>query len=288
MEIIKPVLFIDNEIKTNEDLNSTFTLPQRLKFVADNMKSILLDDIKEKNIDSEFYNTWSKEFIEMQGKCFGETITSYILDNSIELLRVNILTFLQIHFDKYIKDKIHLYDFVPYIYNLTSVSVYIDNCHLRCMNITKQSNIDYQDKKKLIFLSLEQIADIMITKMTSIYDYIIINQTINLLFKSEKLHNMYNDLYKEIYNESASSYKLDYIYTFLSTIMRSMIEEELKKIRNALSLVMSNASQMYMDSVYAYMIGQVGYTNDQFIDDLSDVVFLEPIMDYSDNIGKQE
>ena len=51
---------------------------------------------------------------------------------------------------------------------------------------------------------------------------------------------------------------------------------------------MSNASQMYMDSVYAYMIGQVGYTNDQFIDDLSDVVFLEPIMDYSDNIGKQE
>ena len=64
-----------------------------------------------------------------------------------------------------------------------------------------------------------------------------------------RINEFYKDWYKKVYNESPTNWNADYIYTFCISLLREQAENEIIKIRKAMTLVMGNAAEMYYQSL---------------------------------------
>jgi hypothetical protein len=244
----KVVSFVGEEIKDRDDLNSIFTLPKSLKELSDGIKEQFLPGISSLYGKKDWYADWYQRYKEEQEANNHKIIANIIYENINDLYRTSLIWFIDNFFGSYYDINSGLFNF-PYK---------LDNLH--CYYIPDSAGYQNQDPT-MIYIMLDQLADRAMLEITNKYNMVIYEKFITLM-NNGKVKEFYEDLYKTVYNQDPTNYNADYIYTFCMSILRENAENEIIKIRKAMTLVMGNAATAYTSTGSKQNILDVIETNE--------------------------
>ncbi|MBR6289208.1 MAG: hypothetical protein IKR19_07735 [Acholeplasmatales bacterium] len=255
---IKAVIFENDEIKDTSVMNNIFSLPHEMKLDADLAKLKLLESIKDVNniavndkIDLLFnqkYNVYNY-------------VACFYSSNALDLFRNSLYRFINNNFSS-LCDKTN--SLVRFIYtpagilNIVRKNIISEFCDneefIRPNNIISGDPSD--PSFKVAFIKFEQASDGVIELFTLEYINFINNIVSFIASDNDTLNTIYNDLYRKVYNEGCT-HNPD-LYTkvnFITIILREIAENEIRLIRNGLSMISSNSTFMLSKQQYSMYIG---------------------------------
>ena len=232
MGAIKVVSFVNEEIVQNEDLNSIFNLPYKLKTLSDKLKYQLNNEIENNYSKEDWFDNWCSTFTNNQVYIDKGIILSYFKENVMDLYRTSLIWFLDNYFSYYYQSD-----------NLFTIPYEVEIRPLGNTQVILSTDTNKYDIS-VYYILLDQLSDQYITAISAIYNSIIYDRIIYLI-NNRRINNLYEDWYQKVYNENPTNYNADYIYTFCMSLLREQAEDELIKIRKAMTLVVGNTAQLF-------------------------------------------
>ena len=243
-EAIKPVTFIEDEIKIDENINSVFLQPYEMGCLSDIVKSKIIDEFK-KDEDSIYMDDIRADFIYKELKVRDDIIHSYIIQNATDLF-ISSYTFIHDKYIPYFKIKNPnikidvddiIYDDRSLIYNVLTGSI---------------KQLDLYNIDSMIDLFLTQYMDRLFTEIQSVYISYITDEIFYIYrLKSCIMKNTYNNIYELVYNKTPDKeISHSMMFQFTLTTVRDIVSSELTRIRYGLICITRTAKQMYLNKYF--------------------------------------
>lgn len=245
---ICPIIFVKDAPRKSEDVNNLFFVPYDIACVSNGL-SIVQAEEASKNIPEDTFNKFSNSL--------SNIITDIECDAIRQYLKMNIFDVINSFFTGFISKNIISLEPIDPDDSKAAKFIY-PNFYLDSINLDEFiDNIPFTKYYKLSSIYYSQVVTYIFMKIVEVYSNIIateVNSTFRLTYNNFAYSKkIFKTICKKVYGDKdaidPNYVTKDYMYTFISSVIREDFERESFKLYQSLLMIAENAAKMADKSI---------------------------------------